>query len=266
MRIAFVSTVLLTTFLAACGDDGNSAPLDGALADTGPPVDALPPFDCETSPSTGTHKVFLQFEGATLTRAEVSDASQNEWSVIDDGVTATIPAWRPEDPDREALIQAVVCSLRETLYPYDVEVVTTRPASGDYEMVVLGGRGTDLGIDQSPATTLNALATTPCARGPNAREVSWVAEFPTTQAFQLEPIDTANMVAYTLGINSLLNFSHSGRNCMCFVLFSDEPCDTTRTCEFQEASFVPDQGHVCGGSNPAENQIMKLQARYGARR
>jgi len=266
MRLAFVSTLLLTTFFAACGDDGNNAPPDGSLADAAPPVDALPPFDCETSPSTGTHKVFLQFEGVTLTHAEISDATQNRSSVIDEKVTATIPAWRPEDPEREAHIQAVVCSLRETLYPYDVEVVTTRPASGDYEMVVLGGRGTDLGIDQSPATTLNALATTPCARGPNAREVAWVAEFPTTQAFQLDLIDTANMVAYTLGINSRLNFSHSGRNCMCHPIFSDEFCDTRRTCEFQEASLIPEQGHVCGGSNIAENQIMKLRERYGARR
>jgi hypothetical protein len=264
MRLA-LHAILATTTFAACGESGNSPPDAPLTIDAPATTDALPAFDCATSPTSGEHKVFLAFEGATLSDAAVSSSSENTAAFLADGVTATIPAWRADDPDREAHLQTVVCTLRETLYPYDIEVVTARPASGDYEMVVIGGRGTDLEINLSSGSVLNAMATTPCARGTNAREVSWVAEFPTTGAYQLTPIETATMAAYTLGINSLLSFSESKSNCMCHPLFAS-PCDTSRTCEFSESSMIPSEAHLCDRPYIVENQVEKLRARYGARR
>lgn len=266
MRLAFLSALLVsTTTLAACGDDGNSTPDAPTTIDAPATIDApLPAFDCETSPATGTHKVFLQFEGATLSYGAVSDATLDVWATLDAGATETVPAWRADDPDREAHLQTVVCTLRETLYPYDIEVVTTRPASGSYEMIVIGGRATDLGIDLQPSSVLNALATTPCGRGANPREVSWVAEFPTTTDYQLEPIETATMAAYTLGINSLLSFSVSKPNCMCHPIFGS-PCDTTRACEFSASSMIPSQARICERPEIVENQVQKLLTRYGGR-
>lgn len=261
--MTFAAPVILSSFFAACGDDGNNPPPDAAAPDAAP--DAPPAFDCETSPATGTHKVFLQFEGATLSPAEISDATQDLSALISGDDPATIPAWRADDPEREAHIQAVVCSLRETLFPYDVEVVTTRPASGEYEMIVIGGRGTDLGYDMPEGAVLLANAATPCERGTNPREVSWVAEFPSLGELQQTPIETANMAAYTLGINGLLNFSTGTTNCMCHP-FSIPPCERDQTCAFSEGSQIPEDGHVCDEGPATEDQVEKLETRYGARR
>ena len=79
--------------------------------------------------------LFLNFNGVTLAWAATSDALANQTSV---GSGGTIP---PFTGDR----QGVLSQVKAFFAAYDIQIVTSRPASGDYEMVVVGGDHSDIG-------------------------------------------------------------------------------------------------------------------------
>ena len=263
MRSAWV----LMLCVAACGDDGG-APVDAAAGDA--PADAVadaPGFNC-ASVTSGTHKVFLAFDGVTLTKAAVSDAPMNKTALITgNNQMATIAPWRMSAPDRSTQISEVVCAVRESLARFDVDVVTTRPASGAYEMIVIGGRATDLGVTVPGGTAIAMLATNDCTNA-NQLDVGWVAETPAPSmpAVTLSSIETATLAMAALGAGDGLAASKGVTNCMC-PSGSNEPqsCSITRACEFSNASPIPSGGNHCNAPGATEDQIAKLTARYGLR-
>ena len=231
-------------------------------------VDAPPdvPTGCAALPAGGTHKVFLQFEGATLTRA-ASDATLNQFTIIEGShATATVPRWKAAAVDRAAQIQSVVCAMRESLLPFDVEVVTTRPAAGDFEMVVIGGSYADLGYTFGSNTFIFSFASPDCANA-NTRDVSWVAE--RTQpaaATALTAAETANNATAGIGIGDGLGASKAPLNCMCSVTAGEiVTCGTEVPCTFSTSATFQLGGDVCSAGGAAEDQVAKLLARYGAR-
>lgn len=256
--------------LAACGDDGGSATIDapsGIDAPSDVATDAPPAFDCNT-PSTGTHTIFLSFEGVTLTRA-TSDAMLNNFAAVDASrTTATIPAWKAAALSRDMMIRTVTCTVREVLLPFDVKIVTTRPASGNYEMVVIGGGPADLGYNIGTSSAISLIGVPDCAHS-NLRDVGWVAEFPAgggSMSISLSPLETANSALAIVGIENGLAGVKQGRNCMCRVS-SNEPvqCDDTQACQLTSTAPLAAGGSQCNVTGPTENQVAKLTARYGAR-
>ncbi len=123
--------MLFLSCLIGCGG-GDGA--DGATADAAPPVDFPPPVP---------HQLFLQFEGQTLTPSSSDNALIN--ATVDIDAVRTIPAFDVGAADRDTKIAAVVAAVTEILAPYNVDVVTARPAAGPYDMIVIGGTGTDVG-------------------------------------------------------------------------------------------------------------------------
>jgi hypothetical protein len=263
MRSAWVMLLCVT----ACGDDG-AGPADASVDSPADATPDAPGFDCATSPNTGTHKVFLAVDGVTLTKGAASDATMNK-TVLFQGATqmATIAPWRSAAADRTAQIAAVVCGVRTSLARFDVSVVTTRPASGAYEMIVIGGQATDFGIAVPSGTAISMVAINDCLNN-NQLDVGWVAETPAPSmpTFTLTSIETANLAVAALGIGDGLAASKSISNCMC-PAGSNEPqnCTATAACELTNASPIPSGGNYCNSPNPNEDQIAKLTARYGLR-
>ncbi|MBA3463548.1 MAG: hypothetical protein H0T46_26565 [Deltaproteobacteria bacterium] len=240
--------------------------IDAAAADAAP--DGPTSFNCATAPTGGTHKIFLAFEGVTLTRAAVSDATQNLAAQVDSSTTtATIPAWKAAAGNRAVQIQALVCAMRESLLAYDVELVTARPASGNYEMVVFGGGPRDLGLSVPSSSGIAMLAVNDCTNN-NPRDVVWVAERPVPSMPTLEvmPIESANSATAGIGIGDGLASSKSAANCMCYT-GNDEPvlCTSTQACQLTTSSPIPMGGNYCNAAGTTENQVAKLTARYGMR-
>jgi len=259
----FVSACAL---LAACGDSGTTVDAQ-TYFDARPDVaiDAPFTFNCATAPTAGTHKLFLQFEGATLTRG-ASDAVMNRFSGVAGSVSsATVPAWRATAPDRAAQIHDVVCDIRESMYPFDVEVVTTRPTFGDFDMIVFGGSFPDLGYAPSPGTFIFSLTTQDCNNA-NQRDVAWVTEHP-SGADMLTTIETANYAVAALGQDNGLGASKSATNCMCNLFAGDfGSCNNTEVCKFSMTSeFKANGGNVCSRPGAIENQVVRLYSLYGAR-
>src|SRR6267142_6748504 len=104
-------------FLAGCGGGVGSS--DGS----GP------------RPASGAHVYFLNFDGQALTSG-ADDPAANRSSLL--GTSVTLPAYIAGDVARATKIQAIVSEVDAILAPYDVAVVTTRPASGSYDMLVAG--------------------------------------------------------------------------------------------------------------------------------
>jgi hypothetical protein len=145
MRPVFFALAALSG--AACSAQisnggGRGGQLDGVDAgSTGDPTaDAMPP---PTTPSCTSRAVYLNFEGQTLTQGP-SDATTNHagWMTIASG---TAPPYLSGNAGRAAAIEAITDGVRMQLSQFPVTVVTTRPASGNYVMIVFGGLRTAVG-------------------------------------------------------------------------------------------------------------------------
>lgn len=111
-------------------------------------TDGEPP----TSQVVGLRRVYLNFEGVTLTSSNTQpdDATTNRtWminEVVPTGNTLSIPPFNPNElsslngaTSRQQIIDYTLNKLREYHQPYNIEFTTTRPSSGTYHMVVFGG-------------------------------------------------------------------------------------------------------------------------------
>jgi hypothetical protein len=103
----------------------------------------------------GAHIIFLNFEGATLTQPSngLDDSSQNRSWIA--GGTVKYPAFDPSPYapafTRDSAINAI-SNMFKTLYAdFNVQVVTTRPASGSYTMCMVGGTPELVGESQGVA-------------------------------------------------------------------------------------------------------------------
>lgn len=126
MSVRPLLAVSLALAVAACGDDGGAAPdasVDGAAA--------------------RSTVLFLNFDGAALTRGIPDDPAANVSSLIrPEG--ATVPPWRDGEPGRTTSVATIAAGVRSVLAPYDIVVVTTRPLAGPYDMILFGGHARDL--------------------------------------------------------------------------------------------------------------------------
>lgn len=125
--------VLVLTVLIACGDNGNK-PVDAAI-DSAPDA----PLMCGANgPHAGTSVTYyINTEGVTLTAGTCSDSRTNCTSLV--MADKVVPPFYDGIATRQQTIDTILADVTTALAPYAIDVVTTRPASGDYYMTVLGG-------------------------------------------------------------------------------------------------------------------------------
>lgn len=118
--------------------DGSTTTVDGSTTT----VDAAP--RCANG-----RDVYLNFEGQALTDGP-SDATLNRasWMNMTQGAA---PRYRSGAVDRDQQIQAIVAGVRAQLASFPIDVVTTRPPTGPYVMIVFGGVASQVGSNYSPA-------------------------------------------------------------------------------------------------------------------
>src|SRR5690348_6543955 len=122
MRHVSLVSALLVFSLASCAvEDEPEAP---ALSE-------------ETQELTGPHTVYLNFDGGTYTDCDYCSlsASNRSWvvgTVFKQQSVTLAPAWAGNTARRNA----VLSYLRNVYAPYNLVFTTTRPASGNYTMVV----------------------------------------------------------------------------------------------------------------------------------
>src|SRR5262249_12616508 len=127
-----------------------------------PPPQRLPvllPRPSGVAPRTASnpHILYLNFDGGTLRGSPDCSDAPGRCTFLIGQSSATIPAFHGSDDVK----QAVVDQLKVFLDPFNVQIVTTRPASGDYAMTVVGGSANDIGIND-PAGSILGLAPLDC--------------------------------------------------------------------------------------------------------
>src|SRR5690349_235329 len=128
--------------LGACGGGGgqpDAASVDAMRECYASPPDGAP-GECPTpgTPPGAAHVVFVNFAGATVFPGN-DDASHDVSSLPN--MVATIPPSTATAAEQSTLLNLI----RETFAPYDVDVVTVRPSTGAYSMILVGGAPSDIG-------------------------------------------------------------------------------------------------------------------------
>lgn len=141
-RPAMTKHLLLLVALAGC-EKNLLSNMDAGLDAPAPDAPTACPAVTTTPLPPGHFKLYVNTEGVDIAKCSQNDARTN-CSMLPLANT-TIPAFLPGDTNRQAKIDAIVVRVQEKLAPYSIDVVTTRPTSGDYTMAVLGGDPTAFG-------------------------------------------------------------------------------------------------------------------------
>lgn len=208
---------LALALVIGCGSSHNNSVAADAPTD-GPPILAH------------THTLFLDFDGVTLGSGS-DDATMNTSALVT-GPT-TLPSYLGSDgsADRGSAIAAIAAEVEDILEPYQVTVVTARPASGTYMMVVT----TDAPSSKLQCTDCPGDAPADCG----AVDSPIAFNFGGGSALPLHGV-TADTVA-ELGLTVLgIPTSAVPNDCMCF---SDANC-----------TFPPSMECTIGGAGTAISQ------------
>src|SRR5262249_3541653 len=141
--------IVVLAFLVGCGDDSTApgdaaidasvidAAIDAPIDGPGGNADAGPLCAPSDGGAVGTHTLFLNFEGVTITRGGTgcqNDATRNcSFIATADTVVTQFAATAA---NRQMLLDDIVSNMYQQLAPYSINLVTTRPASGPYKMIV----------------------------------------------------------------------------------------------------------------------------------
>jgi hypothetical protein len=145
------SVLALSLVATACGVElsGGAASTDaapgqsGSDAATGAFEDAAVEPEPDAAPACFNGRVvYLNFEGVTLTRG-TSDATQNRAAWLQ-RASGTAPKYRANSASRLTDIQQITDGIRQQLADFPITVVTERPATGPYVMIVFGGTAQDV--------------------------------------------------------------------------------------------------------------------------
>ncbi|MFN7131105.1 MAG: NBR1-Ig-like domain-containing protein [Myxococcales bacterium] len=154
-------SLVASLLVAACGEgmiEEHSLEGDARL----PPEEfAVSSLQSPVSASGAT--LYLNFDGVTLRYGASNSKAQTTWLIPRAKGSVSFPAFTTANygrMDRAHAIQQLVAAVKADFKDYNLQVVTTRPTSGDYTEVVIGGRpslideaGTTAGI--APLDTRN---------------------------------------------------------------------------------------------------------------
>lgn len=244
---------------AKVSNTSQGAPADASPAQPG--VDAAAgdaPSDASTTttpdaPTPTTHRVlYLNFDGATLTSAAATDATTGHarWlssmNGVATGTTITIP---PYGGDRTTVVNTV----DQILTGLPVTVVTTRPASGPYAMIVLGGHP---GLVHT-----SYLAETDHDCGDLVKnDIGWVEET-NNSGNPLSAQVAANYVVGAVGWALGLDGAQGQNDCLCSW---ESPCSQSAPpCALLSASVPePNTGYSCN-QGATQDERATFQTAFG---
>lgn len=233
-----VLVVTLVCCAAACGASVDGSNVNGDDDDTGvdapppPPIDA-PDVDAAAACFNG-RVVFLSFNGETLTKG-TSDARLNRasWMTIAQG---TAPPYQQGAANRQQQIDDIVNGMRAQLAQFPITIVTDRPPSGEYMMIVYGGTPTQVGSRFG-----GAVQELDCGDATTRNDVAWVADGVTPAQRVIN--FSVGAIGFGLGLTATLVTT----DCMCGW---DNTCqsDNSAACNLTEGiTRDPNANQRCAG-------------------
>lgn len=249
-------TVLLPMVLIACGGGGQSPP--DAVAHDAPRVDGAisPQLDAHVGQATAlTHTLYINTEGVAIAPG-LDDAITNKSSVV--AAAQTLKPWLMTDAARLTKITNLVTEVQAILLPYDVAIVTTRPASGSYDMLVI----TD-NTSASVGLPAGAGGTTPATCNATPAVVSFLFGPSYSSSPDLTVRHTfATLAVAMFAIEAGIPGSNVAQDCMCYAGASC-PATLTAPCTIGGAGIAIDSLLPCAATGTTMNEGAAFLAAYG---
>ena len=245
MRLPF-----LVLALAACGDDPVQVLPDAPAPP--PDADALHCADPPANPSApGRYKIYLAMEGITLTKTPTCSDSKTNCTNLITADTVTVPQFLPNTLGRQEFINEILRLARVRLAPYSIDIVTERPASGDYHLFVLGG-------DSNAIVGASAYSVSPSnCLGDNHNMVDLMFD----HHFSGGAPGYASTILSDLGAISGLGLTAVNADCMCR---GSSVCNYNTVCTFGTAAMTDPMGPDCG-HGPVQDEPALLKQVLGCR-
>ena len=253
--------VLLALVLGGCGGGGQSHP-DAAAPDapsgdgsTDALVDAMVDAHVPVQGSALTHTLYINTEGVAIAPG-LDDAITNKSSVV--AAAQTLKPWLMTDAARLTKITNLVTEVQAILLPYDVAIVTTRPASGSYDMLVI----TD-NTSASVGLAAGAGGTTPATCNSTPAVISFLFG-PSYSGFpDLTLRHTfATFAVSMFGIEGGIPGSNVAQDCMCYA-GANCPATLTSQCTIGGAGIAIDSLLPCAAAGSTMNEGAAFLAAYG---
>ena len=243
-----LACVLLCAACEASIDGGriNSISTD---ADTSSGDDADMQQSIDAAPACSTRVVYLNFEGQTLQRANVSDATLNRASWLNKA-SGTATPFQQGVGTRAQIITDITTGVRAALSQFPVTVVTTRPATGPYVMIVYGGNAQDVGSDYGFA--VNELD---CNESEKS-DVAWISNNYTTTLRHVNT--TLGAIGFGLGLTA----TNDVNDCMCGWA---NGCikDHSQLCTLStNIARDPNAQQTCQGVGATQNEVAAFTAAF----
>jgi len=210
-----------------------------------------PPADAPIDGSQARTTVFLEFDGVTLT-AGPDNATTNTSQIIQG--TQTMTPFADDHPaERDVLIGQVTSAVTTVLQPFAIDVVTTRPATGPYTMLVFGGASTEVGLSAG----IGGLAASACQAAPASPIVLLFAD-----------IGGSNAPGSHIGSSAVagLAISHGvvsadlRDDCTCWA---GTNCGPTALCTFGGPGTPVATNDPCAGGRTTMDPRTEFGARFG---
>ncbi len=224
--------------LAGCERDLVAALPDAPAPDVSPPPDA-PSLYCPATPAlplaAGTTKIFLNTEGVTLAKSVTVDDATHDTTTLVQTDGTVVPAFLAGVSGREAYIAQIVAAAESVLAPYSIDIVTTRPTTQHYQMIVLGGDATTV----SGCSTCTAFSHVSCLKLTDAVDLVF-DRGPTPK-----PNQYANVILDDISIINGLAETTVANDCTCRF---DASCGLSNTlCNFSSNATTT---MMMGGTPP----------------
>jgi hypothetical protein len=232
----------------ACGS-GHTAKPDA-------PPDAPPP---------PTLTVYLSFDGETIEPAMTGadDAATNHSSIVSS--ETVVPPYLMGQTSRDTTIASIITETKARFSPFNAAIVTDRPTSSDYFMIVFTGQpsvvfGPGQGSGTSVVTNFPCSNTTPLPPTPSSIAFMFQSG-PTTDAYN--PVERGNLAIPAVALAQNIQPTTQTGDCLCF---SAAGCGLpSSTCTIGGPGTPVDTAHACAGSPATEDEMSLLVAAFGAR-
>lgn len=207
----------LCCLLAGCGVRIADAPGGGGGDDAPAPPDAPGGGSPDAAQVCANGRaVYLNFDGATLTAGAPSDATLNRASWMSGITQGTAPAFKAGVAGRDQLIKDITGGVNAQLASLRLTVVTQRPATGPYVMIVIGGTAGAVGSRYGVAVN-----TLDCGDAQKS-DLAWITDTISTQR-------VVNSVLGAIGFGIGLTATTDPLDCMCAWDNNCSP-DNTQPC------------------------------------
>ncbi len=216
------------------------------------PIDA-PSLDARLREPAMTHTLYLNAEGVTLVPGE-DDATTNRSAIPPQAVS--LGAFLRDDSERQTKIDAIVMQLHAILAPYNIDIVTTRPATGSYQMIVMtDDPASALGL----SATINATTRSSCNRRPSP--ISFTFGYAGATDQRKRDFAVRNVIAM-FADQAAIPISRKPGDCMCFV---DVACAALSPCTIGGPGTPIDSRSGCPTTETTMDEASLFRDVFGAR-